>query len=631
MQRTALLNQLNELKAQFEEASQQAQAIDRNLGKDIDEFNQGYAQCVAKMRTNLAQDKENPLALLVSALSDNIQKTVGDWRQSTNALKEGYAMRNSFNDSLMIYAYGKVKSGKSSLGNYFAWGNTNPDDAFKAQYRQAHPDFAPVYKTVNQADVQGGDPDGDAQKNMRFRVGETEATSSIQSFTLPGLTWIDSPGLHSVQNKNEALAKQYVSHADLIIYTTSSTAPARATDLKEIDELRALGKNMLVIITGCDGYEEDIDDNGDLVSTLVMKTDQVRTEQKAYAMKAINDVLREHGLRDLTPDRFLTISALYAQKHAQDEREITHSGMSAFFDEVVRVSQTEGVTEKKIMPLKNYLNYLVQSQAKLKDISDSLDLFKQQFEQARTSINNQKLTKLTQAKISFDDYLESVLYLSLEARSDEASVNDQMKKITTQIQNELTQRVVSFVNEALASIISSINSSIQNSALTDIKIPEFKNTTITKQYIHYEPPKRSIGMIVALAGGVGGFLLGGPIGATIGAGLGASAGSYLGRGKTSSNSLDVKVGDNYSEITTKSKRIYSMLFKDMAESTFNKNIDQLMHAFTSNVTELSNLIFSMRSRLAQAERETRNQIATAREGKDVRDFRQSATIIARAQ
>ena len=67
---------------------------------------------------------------------------------------------------------------------------------------------------------------------------------------MPGLTWVDSPGLHSVNRANGDLAREYVEHADLILYTMSSQAPGRASDMGEIGELLADKKSLMVLLTG---------------------------------------------------------------------------------------------------------------------------------------------------------------------------------------------------------------------------------------------------------------------------------------------------------------------------------------------------------------------------------------------
>ena len=48
----------------------------------------------------------------------------------------------------------------------------------------------------------------------KFDVDVEESTSAIQGFELGGMTWIDSPGLGSVTERNGNLARQYTESAD---------------------------------------------------------------------------------------------------------------------------------------------------------------------------------------------------------------------------------------------------------------------------------------------------------------------------------------------------------------------------------------------------------------------------------
>ena len=67
------------------------------------------------------------------------------------------------------------------------------------------------------------------------------------------------------------LARDYVEHADLILYTMKSDAPGRETDLAEIRELFHKDKKTVLLLTGSDTTEEDEDENEQIIQVLVMK------------------------------------------------------------------------------------------------------------------------------------------------------------------------------------------------------------------------------------------------------------------------------------------------------------------------------------------------------------------------
>ena len=90
----------------------------------------------------------------------------------------------------------------------------------------------------------------------------------------------DSPGLHSLKEENGNLAREYLDHADLILYTMKSDAPGRASDLAEIRDLIHKDKRTLLLLTGSDDIEEDINDSGNLIQCIVMKDAARRAKQQ---------------------------------------------------------------------------------------------------------------------------------------------------------------------------------------------------------------------------------------------------------------------------------------------------------------------------------------------------------------
>jgi polynucleotide 5'-kinase involved in rRNA processing len=57
-----------------------------------------------------------------------LEETNQNWQKKIATQDTGVHFRAGFNDSLLVFVYGKVKSGKSSLGNYMAWGHTDPTE-----------------------------------------------------------------------------------------------------------------------------------------------------------------------------------------------------------------------------------------------------------------------------------------------------------------------------------------------------------------------------------------------------------------------------------------------------------------------------------------------------------------------
>jgi hypothetical protein len=199
--------------------------------------------------------EDNPLLKAAREADDKVKARLDLWRRQVETYNRNTEFRKDLGDSLLVYVYGKVKAGKSSLGNYIAYGHGNPDEQVVAAARATgrEPTFF-LFDDASQEDRERARETLLAQG--KFAVGAKETTTAIQGFRLPGLTWIDSPGLHSVTRKNGDLARAYAEAADLILFNMNSAQPGRASDLSEIARLLQKRKSFIVMITRCDLHDE---------------------------------------------------------------------------------------------------------------------------------------------------------------------------------------------------------------------------------------------------------------------------------------------------------------------------------------------------------------------------------------
>ncbi len=168
--REALLASFGNLETKFTSSLKKAQALEQA-------FDDSRAKLVQAISSHLhnAQEsmpKANPLQTPLSNFVATMEKTSREWDAKVAGRQKGVKFRQGFEDSLLVFVSGKVKSGKSSLGNYIAWGHTDPTDETK---RQTPPERYPKYKSHAKVDVKGGDSLKEAEKRCEFRVGATEA------------------------------------------------------------------------------------------------------------------------------------------------------------------------------------------------------------------------------------------------------------------------------------------------------------------------------------------------------------------------------------------------------------------------------------------------------------------------
>ena len=106
------------------------------------------------------------------------------------------------------------------------------------------------------------------------------------------LQWIDTPGIGSVTWENEILAQDFIDSADLVVYMSHSDAAGTQQDFKELKILHDKGRRFLLLLTQSDTHEEDCDDNGKIIKTLVPKSEKDRKSMEDY----ICDYLRKLGI-----------------------------------------------------------------------------------------------------------------------------------------------------------------------------------------------------------------------------------------------------------------------------------------------------------------------------------------------
>ena len=470
---------------------------------------------------------QNPLGKAAAQLAQRLTDQFTVWEKRAKVRAKGAEFREHFNDSLLVFVYGKVKSGKSSLGNYVAWGHSEPSPELKNQAA-----LKPVYFSHDRTEVASGDAEGEACRTEQFRVGATEATSSIQGFKLPGFTWVDSPGLHSTNAANGDLARRYVDQADLILYTMNSQAPARSSDMSEVSALLNGQRSLMVLLTGSDITEEDEDDGGQLITEVLMKSKE--TQQRQIKEVTGNLEAMEHDAVDKIS--ILPLSTRFAEKQPSHLQE---SGLGTLFQTLKTLSQGQGLKLKLNTPLNNLRKAVGET-------NDDLSLIKDLTESFERQIQDQ------------DQAVERVLRtLSQKGTTEMRSFVNQLfngprpANVQTQLQEQLGKVVGQLTSEAMHSIGETQQKALKRAFDTSRlgAIPEYREVTVEKEYMSgtRSSTKTAWGTGGAILGGVIGFVVGGPAGAAAGASLGSAA-SMIGRSAEAIFAKhNVVVGDNLEE------------------------------------------------------------------------------------
>lgn len=300
--------------------------------KENEQFDKFVVETMGAFKKTLPTniDDKHPLHESMNEAVINFNSTFDKWGEQLVANKHTQQFRSEFDNQFLIIIYGKVKAGKSTLGNFVA-----------SEYKN-QTGLSPKFFQYDKA---GQEKDAAKLEEMNddgFETKVVECTSTIQGFKADGLVWIDTPGLGSMTDENGELAKKYIEKADLVIFPLSSDSPARQSDLAEIKEIIELkGKNVLVIITKSDTVEEDEDENGEIIKIITPKSPENRKSQEDYVRSELKKIHQDGFVKS---DILSTSVRLAKDNH-------DGSNLDKFFDLLSNVIKNDGVELKSKEPL----------------------------------------------------------------------------------------------------------------------------------------------------------------------------------------------------------------------------------------------------------------------------------------
>lgn len=539
--RQDMLATFEALKEDFAKSLQDAQKQEQKFNTARQAFEQKMAEHIEKSSQTLA--KGNPLQPALDEIKGILQATSQNWNEKIQKQDKGVGFRAGFNDSLLVFVYGKVKSGKSSLGNYMAWGHTDPTPELQNQTAQ---NFHPEYFSGERTNAKNGDAHKEAENNKSFRVGATEATSSIQGFSLSGLTWVDSPGLHSVNAQNGDLAKQYVEHSDLILYTMKSDSPGRESDIREILDLYKADKKIVLLITGSDDTEEDEDNDGNLIKKIVMKDPARRQRQIDHVRKTLEELPELAGKTGNID--IISFSARYAQLNADEADKFYDSGMGQLFAKLHQIASEEGVKLKQKVPMLNFSHFITKfANEDMAEFEEALEELQKPIARINRDVPRLVNEESRAIREAMKQLLESEFDEIEENREDDTFVQEALGELQSTLIKEHRSLLEASTTKIIVQILSEMDKALQATVQSNavLEIPEFQiKTRKTYEDEYHAGNKRTTAAVVAAAGTAAGAFFG-PLGALAGGVLGGMLGRALGdEDRVERNLITVRAGDN---------------------------------------------------------------------------------------
>lgn len=486
--------------------------------------------------------------------------SIESWKAEFDKNLKSEELRAELANSFIVMVFGRVKAGKSFLGNFIA---THSQSSKKAEFFMYDADKKELIHTKN-----------------GFETNILECTNVIQGFKLSALAWIDTPGLGSVTKENGDLAKEYFGSADYIIYPSSSTSPLQMDEIDELREIIAKAKKEVsIIITKSDVTEEDeIDEK--VVQITKNKTQDVRREQEDECKSRIIEQFGDDASK--FNKEIFSLSTLMANNGLKenDKNKFNKSGIIKFYETLSDIVQNKASAIKSSVPTKE-LQKIADKILRDNNIKNKVAEFKDKI------IENKN--RLSILKSNCENDVKSIVISVINEyvkNIDKSNLNYKFKKVDLKIQDLINKMISKNINE----VIKDFNSSLikfSDSLKTDYEITDkiHKITTSTK----------------TRNGTIGGAFLGGL--ATIGAALltgGASlplqivtslaagaAGSYMGNkiGQETGedNSENIVIGDNKEEIISD--------FQLNRSEYYIKKVSQIYEFYTNDFfTQLENLV-----------------------------------------
>lgn len=545
--------------------------VARDLSAFEAEVSQREEQAIATLQRLQEAFREPPRSrghAVAGLLDDSLSalaRASARWGERLQAIIAGRRFIDHFDRHAIVLVYGKVNSGKSSLGNFLAGLDFSgmPGNPYESR---------PVaFLKHATADEPGALAEPAPMDPPSFPTQGTECTREIQTFQLGGLAWVDTPGIHSMTAANQALARQYVDHAELVVFLSSSDAPCRASDMLELQELLVRkAKPVLMLVSRFDEAEEDVDECGQIVRRLIPKTERSRREQSQWLREQLQGANLD-GRIEGAGEAFVSVYLAREAIRTGDAVLFEHSGMNDLYAKLARVLTEEATRLKQQAPRRRFdalLDELLAGESveqpgavtatASEEAPDSIIRLNQRFEELDAAIATARreleslgpeIARRVRARVT--PRIEGHIRQAAEAvergggRSSDlqARVTEETAAVFQAVLEEEVKRVLKAFEVGVAG---------QMGAFAGVTLPEveakYDQVTISEEVYYRRVGNAVGGGVLGIVGTAVGGMIAGPLGAIVGGALGTMAGSAAGgeagSAMAGTRTASVQVGTN---------------------------------------------------------------------------------------
>lgn len=397
-------------------------------------------------RTLIKQVEESALAqgdtLVQEILNSTTSKLDAKLSTAEQHIQEGLKGKTfieTFEKTFTVSVFGKVKAGKSYLGNY-VMGQVLKTKNMASSYDKLGAIPVTVYdkgKLTQNSKLNTLEKD-----NHGFEVKMNEATSTIQYFSIGGITWFDTPGIGSITEENEELAKEYIKNSDLVVYASISDAAGTRQDFEEMKTLYDMGKPMLLLLTQSDTADFDEDEDGNEIEICVPKSEIDRKATENYMV----ETLEENGISEILDlAEIMSVSAFLANEAilTGNETLMAQSNMNIFLEKLIDITKNESADMKRKTPMQR-MNKTIQDIIKqLNEVEGEIETYFSELDGTSEGLKQREQVVLQTVKSDVNQKVkEKIRELSKKVKTEGASISGK----------KLQEIVDKLVNESITSI-----------------------------------------------------------------------------------------------------------------------------------------------------------------------------------
>ena len=230
-------------------------------------INRNEKEIIDAIGGEITESGDEAMQAIFAMTSESLFETMSEANRRIGEAVRGMTFIHDFEKHFTVSVFGKVKAGKSYIGN-FVMGQPLRKAGIASSYDRLEDMTVHVYdrgKVYEQKKLSTAAEERECN-GEEFYVDKNEATSTIQWVNIGGMCWFDTPGIGSVTLENEELAKEYVKNSDLVIFACNSDAAGTRQEFSEIRQLHDMDKPLLLLLTQSDAYDYDVDDDGEEIS-----------------------------------------------------------------------------------------------------------------------------------------------------------------------------------------------------------------------------------------------------------------------------------------------------------------------------------------------------------------------------